>query len=312
VLRVLGLGDFLTGVPAYRAFRAAYPGHEIVLAAPAPLAELTMLTGAVDRLLPTGELGPVPWSGSAPLVAADLHGNGRASHDLVRAVGAPVTMMYASPDDPCVAGPWWREEETEVDRWCRLLEWWGISADPGALRLAVPLARPPVGGAVVVHPGAASSSRRWPAWRFAAVARALAARGRPIVITGTAAERPLALRVARAAGLDHQAVLAGRTGLVGLAALVAKAAMVIGNDTGVAHLAMAYGTPSVTLFGPVSPALGGSSGRSPRHLALWRGSGSCPGDAHGLLVDPRLLQISVRDVLTGVQQVLSAATTGAA
>ena len=122
ILRALGLGDFLTGVPAYRALRAAYPGHEIVLAAPAGLAPLAALTGAVDRVLATGELEPVPWRGPPPAAAADLHGNGPASHDLVRAVGAPVTMMYASPADPGVAGPWWAEEEHEVDRWCRLLQ----------------------------------------------------------------------------------------------------------------------------------------------------------------------------------------------
>ncbi|HEY2270747.1 MAG TPA: glycosyltransferase family 9 protein, partial [Streptosporangiaceae bacterium] len=181
MLRALGLGDFLTGVPAYRALRAAYPGHEIVLAAPSQLAPLAELTGAVDRVLPTGELRPVSWRGPPPAVAADLHGNGPASHDLVRAVGAPVTMMYASPADPGVYGPWWAEEEHEVTRWCRLLGWWGLPADPGALLLSLPARLPRVRDAVVVHPGAASGSRRWPASRFAAVARALAAQGRPVV-----------------------------------------------------------------------------------------------------------------------------------
>ncbi len=301
ILRALGLGDFLTGVPAYRALRAAYPGHQIVLAAPGPLAELAALTGAVDRVLAAGELQPLRWRGAPPDVAVDLHGNGPASHNLVRALGAPVTMMYASAADPGVAGPWWADEEHETDRWCRLLGWWGIPADPAALRLRRPRIRPAVSGATVLHPGAASGSRRWPAGRFAAVARALAAGGERVVITGTAPERPLALRVARAAGLDTgSSVLAGRTGLGGLAAVVAAASTVISNDTGVAHLAVAYGIGSVTLFGPVSPALWGPPAGARCHLALWEGTGSRPGDPHGDLVDPRLLRIGVDDVLAAV------------
>ncbi len=297
MLRALGLGDFLTGVPAYRALRACYPGYEIVLAAPPQLALLAELTGAIDRVLPTGELQPVPWRGPPPAVAADLHGNGPASHDLVRAVGAPITMMYASPADPDVAGPWWDEEEHEVTRWCRLLGWWGLPADPSALLLSLPAWPARVRRAAVIHPGAASGSRRWPAARFAEVARTLAAWGLPVVITGTGAERSLADQVALAAGLGRGAVLAGRTDLAGLAAVVAEASVVISNDTGVAHLAVAYGTPSVTLFGPVSPDLWGPPRGSPRHLVLWKGSGGRPGDAHGAQPDPRLLRIEAGEVL---------------
>jgi ADP-heptose:LPS heptosyltransferase len=304
MLRALGLGDFLTGVPVYRALRASYPGYEIVLAAPPQLAPLAELTGAIDRVLPAGELQPVPWQGPPPAVAADLHGNGPASHDLVRAMGAPITMMYASPADPEVPGPWWAEEEHEVARWCRLLGWWGIPADPGALLLSRPALSPRVTGAVVVHPGAASGSRRWPPERFAAVARALAAWGLPVVISGSAAERPLAGKVALAAGLGRESVLAGRTQLTDLAAVVAAASMVISNDTGVAHLAVAFGTPSVTLFGPVSPAVWGPPRDSPRHLALWKGRGARPGDAHGAQADPRLLRIEVGEVLEAASRLI--------
>ena len=303
VLRALGLGDFLTGVPAYRGLRAAYPGHEIVLAAPEPLGALATLTGAVDRMLPARELQPVPWSGPPPAVAVDLHGNGPASHDLIRALGAPVTMMYASPAEPRVHGPWWAEEEHEVTRWCRLLGWWNVPADPRALRLTWPAGSPAAGAAAVIHPGAASGSRRWPADRFAAVARALTAWGLPVVITGGAAERRLASQVALAAGLGRDAVLAGRTGLAELAATVAAASIVISNDTGVAHLAVACGTPSVTLFGPVSPELWGPP-RLSRHQVLWKGSGTRPGDAHGSQPDPRLLRIEVGEVLEAAARLI--------
>jgi ADP-heptose:LPS heptosyltransferase len=300
MLRALGLGDFLTGVPAYRALRAALPGAETVLAAPGVLAPLAALCGAVDRVLPTEELTPIGWHGPRPAVAADLHGNGPASHRLIGATGAATQLMYASASAPDVAGPWWDDDEHEVARWCRLLEWWGVPVDRRDLRLTAPPGPPPVRRAAVVHPGAASGSRRWPAGRFASVARSLAADGHPVVITGTSAERVLAAAVAAAAGLPPTSVLAGTTGLMDLAALVADAAVVVGNDTGVAHLATAYGTPSVTLFGPVSPALWGPPAGASDHVALWHGQGGRPGDPHGAVPDPRLLRISVEEVLAAL------------
>jgi ADP-heptose:LPS heptosyltransferase len=310
ILRALGLGDFLTGVPACRALAAGYPGHEIILAAPAVLAPLAALTGAIDTVVRAGELEPVSWPGPPPAVAVDLHGNGPASHRIVRALGAPVTMMYASPLDPGACGPAWDDAEHEVDRWCRLVRWWGVPADPGALALEPPAGQSPAPGAVVLHPGAASGSRRWPGARFAAVARALHTAGHQVVISGTAAEVPLARHVARLAGLPPGSLLAGRTGLTELAALVAAARLVISNDTGTAHLAVALGTPSVTLFGPVSPALWGPPPRAARHVALWRGAGGRPGDAHGTEPDPRLLRIEAADVLTAADGLLAAGGAG--
>jgi ADP-heptose:LPS heptosyltransferase len=302
MLRALGLGDFLTAVPAYRALRAAYPSHETVLAAPAALAPLAELTGAVDRLLPVGELAPVPWPGPPPEVAVDLHGNGPASHRLMEELSAPLTMLYASPQAPDAKGPWWEPGEHEVTRWCRLLEWYGVPADPDDLRLADP-GPSRYAGAVVLHPGAASRGRRWPPERFAAVARALTAEGHRVVLTGAPGERALVRRVAAEAGLPEDAM--PTTSLRELAAVVASARLVISNDTGTSHLATAYGTPSVTLFGPVSPALWGPPPGRPRHVALWHGTGDRPGDAHGEETDPRLLRITVEEVLDATTRLLT-------
>nr|WP_237417831.1 glycosyltransferase family 9 protein [Actinomadura rayongensis] len=288
LLRALGLGDFLTGVPAYRAVRAAFPGHEIVLAAPAALAPLAALCDGLDRLLPTAELAPVPWDGPPPDVAIDLHGNGPASHRIVEALGADRTIVY---------GPEWDEDEHEVARWCRLLELNGIPADPSALGLSPPPGAEP---AAIVHPGAASGSRRWPPERFATVAAALADAGHRVLVTGGDAERALAAQVAD--GLD---VLADAD-LADLAATVAAANLVICGDTGVAHLATACGTPSVTLFGPVSPALWGPPDL-PRHKVLWKGGAAGrPGDPHGADPDPRLLAITVPEVLAAASALLDA------
>jgi ADP-heptose:LPS heptosyltransferase len=100
--------------------------------------------------------------------------------------------------------------------------------------------------------------------------------------------------MAEMAGIDPTRVLAGRTSLLDLVALVASANMVVCGDTGVAHVATAVGTPSVVLFGPVAPSEWGPPRNHPRHRALWAGRN---GDPHGRSVDPGLLSIDVDDVL---------------
>jgi ADP-heptose:LPS heptosyltransferase len=206
-------------------------------------------------------------------------------------------IAFAHPAVPQTAGgPAWRADEHEVARWCRLLAESGIPADPAELALPAPPLPPALAwarGATVVHPGAASAARRWPAARFAGVARAEAAAGRPVVVTGAGAERPLAEDVARDAGLAPGAVLAGRTGLRDLAAVIGAAGRVVCGDTGVAHLATALAVPSVVLFGPTSPAHWGPP-PSPRHRVLWAGR---TGDPHGNRPHDGLLDIQARDVL---------------
>ncbi len=299
VLRPLGLGDLLTGVPAIRAVRAAVPGHRLVLATTAALAPLAGLVDAVDEVLPARELEPLDWDRSPPDLAVDLHGRGPASHVVAAGLHPRRLLTFASPGWP---GPVWYPDEHEVRRWCRLVsEGLGVDADPDALDLAVPAVPPPVTGAALVHPGAAFPGRRWPAERFAAVARELAAAGHDVRVTGGPAERDLACAVARGAGLGEEAVLAGRTSTLELAATVAAAAVVVSGDTGVAHLATAYRRPSVLLFGPVSPALWGPPPR-PQHVVLWHGDGT--GDPWGTELDPALARITVDEVLRALAQVL--------
>jgi ADP-heptose:LPS heptosyltransferase len=289
LLRALGLGDLLAGVPALRAVRAALPDHELVLAAPEVLRPLVELSGAVDTLLPTGELEPVPWTGAPPEVAVDLHGNGPASRVLLDALSPGRVVAFAGD------GPPWDPDEHERVRWCRLVTWaLGGEADPDDLRLPRPSRPPRVREAVVIHPGAASGSRRWPADRFAEVARWAADAGEVVVVTGSAEERALAERVAAEAALGPDAVLAGRTDLADLTALVADARLVVCGDTGTAHLASAFGTPSVVLFGPTPPHRWGPPAGGP-HTALWHGTGV--GDPHGSRPDPALLRVSVAEVV---------------
>ena len=297
ILRALGLGDLLTGIPAFRALAQAFPGHRRVLAAPAWLEPLALHTGAIDEVRDTGPLAPLDPALRRPDVAVNLHGRGPESHRILLAASPTRLIAFANPEVPASAGgPAWRADEHEIDGWCRLLSESGIPADPGDLRLDPPEQAPPrvAVGATVIHPGAASAARRWPVERFAAVARAERTAGRDVVVTGSRAERPLAEELARLAGLPRSAVYAGRTGLLELASVVAAAGRLVSGDTGVAHLATALGTPSVVLFGPISPARWGPPPDRCRHIVLWSGRA---GDPHADRPDPGLLDLAVDDVL---------------
>ena len=287
VLRALGLGDLLTGLPALRALRRARPADRVVLAAPAVLAPLARLSGAVDAVLPQAGLDDGPLrTDERPGLAVNLHGRGPGSTALLRATRPRELWAFG-------LGPQWRDGEHEVDRWCRLVGHHGVAADPADLALPRSDRPSPAPGAVLVHPGAAAGSRRWPVDRFAAVAAALAADGHRVVATGGPSERDLAAAV----GAE---VLA--PDLLGLAALVADAALVVCGDTGVAHLATAYRTPSVLLFGPTPPAEWGP--RTGPHTVLWKGTGR--GDPHGTGPDPALLAVTVDEVLAAARRTVRA------
>jgi ADP-heptose:LPS heptosyltransferase len=106
---------------------------------------------------------------------------------------------------------------------------------------------------VVMHPGA-KPVNRWPVENYAALAsRLLRDPAVRIVVTGSAAEAPLANAV-RAANPLRVVSLAGRISLLELAALLERASLFIGADTGPMHLLNACATPALLIFGPTSPA----------------------------------------------------------
>ncbi|MDT7579027.1 MAG: hypothetical protein QOK35_291 [Pseudonocardiales bacterium] len=127
---------------------------------------------------------------------------------------------------------------------------------PPVDELLAPLRGPDgrVGPYVVLHPGAAVESRRWPAAHHSRAAGLLADDGLAVVVTGGPDERAVTAEVAEGAR-DHALDLGGRTGLAELSGVLAGAAAVVVGNTGAAHLAAAVGTPVVSLFAPVVPAV---------------------------------------------------------
>jgi ADP-heptose:LPS heptosyltransferase len=111
-----------------------------------------------------------------------------------------------------------------------------------------------IGPYVVLHPGvgAYAPARQWPVARLAAVGTMLASEGCALVITGGRdAEAVRASTELRAAlGATPTLDLTGATDLGTTAAVYADAALFIGSDNGMAHLAAAVGAPCIAVFGP--------------------------------------------------------------
>ncbi|SFP02237.1 ADP-heptose:LPS heptosyltransferase [Amycolatopsis arida] len=295
-LRALKLGDLLVAVPALRAIRRAWPDHELVLATSGWLRPVVELAGCVDTVLPTHGMAPLPARPTRPDVAVNLHGTGPRSTAVLDALRPRRRIGHRGHGWP---GPEWVDDLHERERWCRLLRAHEVPADGGDLLLTPPPAPGPAPGAVVVHPGAAYGSKRWPVERFALVAGRLRAEGHRVVVSGSAAERAPAEWLRRRAGLARADVLAGHTGLADLAALVAGARLVVSGDTGVAHLAYGFRTPSVTLFGPVPARHWGPPEGGPHRVLsadhLRRG------DPFADTPDPALLGVTVAEVLAAVE-----------
>ncbi|HEY8287588.1 MAG TPA: glycosyltransferase family 9 protein, partial [Chloroflexota bacterium] len=121
---------------------------------------------------------------------------------------------------------------------------------------------------LVLQPGAGSPLKAWPPERLAAVGATLARElGARVMVSGSATEHGLAQRVCDLlpeGGLN----LAGALRWTELEALLTRATLVVGLDSGPLHLAVAAGTPSVALFGPADPAQFGPWGSPARHRVV--------------------------------------------
>ena len=125
-----------------------------------------------------------------------------------------------------------------------------LQLDPAEIERALASQGLPRGGYHVFAPGAEfGPSKRWPAAHYAALARGLPG---PVLLLGSAKDGPVCEEIAAQAG-GHCRNLAGRTSLAEAFALIAAARAVVSNDSGLMHVAAAFGVPQVALFGSSSP-----------------------------------------------------------
>jgi ADP-heptose:LPS heptosyltransferase len=276
IFRALQLGDMLCSVPALRALRRAVPHAHIALIGlpwaqafieryPDLLHELIVFPGAPGFPEQREDGTALPAFIDAMRdrgfdLAIQLHGSGGVANDIVCSFNARGNAGFVKHDEIQRAGCFveWPDTLPEPHRYLALTDAMGAPCESDALSFDLTAQDEAQWGALVaahgiephrlvlIHPGAQLPSRRWPAARFAEVADTLAADGWQIAITGTAGEAELTAGVLElmAAPALH---LAGSTSLGSLAALVARARLVVCNDTGISHIAAAMRTPSVVV-----------------------------------------------------------------
>lgn len=276
VLRPNAVGDFIFALPALHALREAYPAARIIYIGKPWHAEfLQDRPGPIDEVV---VIPPCPGVGT-PLqqecdedaidafvasmraaeidLALQIYGGGRYANPLIRRLGARLAIGLKAPD----AEP--------LDRWIGyaalqnkrmlMLE---VAALAGAGRLnlgrelavtardrieAEQVMAAATQALVLIQPGSSDARRRWPAKSFARVADTLAAEGAVIAVHGTATEATVVREV-----IEHMRYpafdLSGKVSLSGLCGLLERSALLVSNDTGPLHLALAIGTPAVGIY----------------------------------------------------------------
>ncbi|MBI5031690.1 MAG: glycosyltransferase family 9 protein [Chloroflexi bacterium] len=277
ILRALHLGDLLCTVPAFRAWRAAFPNAEIALIGlPWAHSFVERFRAYLDRFIEfpgwPGLPERTPLIDQIPAWLADLQrehfdlaiqmqGNGTVVNELVTLMGARHTTGFYLPD---VFYPSeehffiYPEHTSEVQTYLHLVESLGLPVSSDELEF--PLAEKDyvefasikdaqllnLTSYVCIHPGAQYLTRRWSPEQFAVVGDALAARGFQIVLTGTKEEQAITNAVANAMHAPALDV-ASDTTLGALAVLLKGASLVVSNDTGISHMAAALAVPSIVV-----------------------------------------------------------------
>jgi lipopolysaccharide heptosyltransferase II len=268
------LGDGVMAIPFLRALKRDDPSGRLAVLGRKSTAPIFPLSGAVDEVwesrgrdLPGfwrdaargrrarfDEIWVLPHSFRSALLARAMRGRRRIGYAADR---RNALLTSAVPRPPAIEHQL-RDEDP-------LLASAGIAPDDGPPRLSIPgdlaaaverelcahelsASRP-----VFLAPGAAfGPTKLWPAERFALLADALLDRGEKAALLVGPGEVELGMLIARRA--RHRVpILGGELDTAKLAALLARGKLLIGNDSGPAHLAAAVGTPTVVFFGPTDP-----------------------------------------------------------
>ncbi len=307
IIRPDHLGDLLFLGPALRWLRTRLPAAHITLAAGSwAKPALPGLTDGYDELIeipfPAFERGgragvlqrwELLWRWSRPLRAKRYDAALIARPDhwwgalLARFAGVPLRLGFDTPE----TAPWLTQalppaREHAVASNLRLvaaLTGARLQPDPATHPLRFELTSRDLGDAdkllfdifgvddvhplAVIHPGSGAAIKLWEPEKWREIARRLADAGVRVLVTGGPDEIPLTRAVAAVPSGDV-IDLGGQTSFSVLAALLHRADIALGPDSGPLHLAVAAGTPTVHLYGPSDPMLFGPWGDPVRHRII--------------------------------------------
>ncbi len=150
----------------------------------------------------------------------------------------------------------------------------------------------------ILNPGAGWGAKRWPAERYGEVARQLHKDGLRCLVNCGPGEEELFNAVNAASGA---VVLPTKPSITGLIALMRRAKVFIGGDTGPLHMAAALQVPVVAIFGPTDPARNGPYGTE---SVVLRSPSSVTSHARLARPEEGLLEISVDSVVAAARKLL--------
>ncbi|MGZ5427431.1 MAG: lipopolysaccharide heptosyltransferase II [Thermoanaerobaculia bacterium] len=275
------VGDVVLSLPAVRALRAADPKGELAVLARPWVAGLYRLLPEVYEVLVDESKGPEADPKARERLALEIR-RGKFDRAVVLPTSFETAWMLARAGVPERIGYRGELRGALLTRAVRLVlgpgehQVWKhlrLAAAAGAPLPAAPDVSWPVSAALreaargrlaeagVTGPFAAAhvasfahAAKRWDLARFAAVFDALAARrGLPVVLLGSSGEKTVNAQTSALATKARTLDLAGKTSLPEALGVLAEARLFLGNDSGLAHLASAAGTPSVVVFGSTDP-----------------------------------------------------------
>jgi len=262
LIRPGGIGDAVLLAPVIRQLKVKYPNIQITVLAERRNAGVFALVPSVD-LLYCYDRSAEYWRAvrgkyDAVIDTEQWH---RLSAVMARLIRSPIKIGFATNERRRMfthSRPY-SHDDYEVSSFYHLIEsLTGVSeqAEPTFPFLTIPATAQESAGKllatfgdkpfVTIFPGASIPERRWGADRFRAVAAELAQKGYGIVVVGGTVDQADAQIIAGEFGLN----LAGQTSLAETAAVLARSALLGRGDSGLLHIAVGLGVPTVSLFGP--------------------------------------------------------------